>query len=340
LIDVVPRAAIIGIAGPALLPEEADLLRAFPPAGVILFSRNVQDPEQLGRLMAALRVVLPADAEFMVDQEGGRVARLRPPHWCAHPPAATIGALFEQDPASGLRAAWLTGALIGEDCRRAGFTVAAAPVLDLAIPGSSDAIGDRALGPHPANVARLGREVAAGLLAAGLIPVGKHVPGHGRAVVDSHLALPLVTDDLLEADIQPFALNTDLPWMMTAHIVYQALDPALPATLSASVIEKVIRGRIGYKGVLVTDDLAMKALSGQGLGGEPASLAQRALAAGCDIAVYCAGDFAANEALLRTCPDLTAPARHRLRAAHSLAKGSFVTLHPQALADERARLFG
>ncbi len=335
-----PRAAIIGISGPILLSEEADLLRAFPPAGVILFSRNVQDPDQLGRLMTALRAVLPADAEFMVDQEGGRVARLRPPHWRAHPPAATIGALFETDPASGLRAAWLTGALIGEDCRRAGFTVAAAPVLDLAIPGASDAIGDRALGPHPAHVARLGREVAAGLLAAGMIPVGKHAPGHGRAMVDSHLALPLVTDDLLEADIQPFALNTDLPWMMTAHIVYQALDPALPATLSASVIEKVIRGRIGYKGVLVTDDLAMKALSGPAPGGEPAGLAQRALAAGCDIAVYCAGDFAANEALLRTCPELTAAARYRLQAAHALVKGTFVSLHPDALADERARLLG
>lgn len=338
--DGVPRAAIIGIAGPILLPEEADLLRAFPPAGVILFSRNVRDPHQLGRLMAALRAVLPADAEFMVDQEGGRVARLRPPHWRLHPPAAAIGALYERDPASGLRAAWLTGALIGEECRRAGFTVVAAPVLDLAIPGASDAIGDRALGRHPANVAQLGRQIAAGLLAAGIIPVGKHVPGHGRAVVDSHLVLPLVSDDLLEADIQPFAENVDLPWMITAHIVYAALDPALPATLSASVIEKVIRGLIGYKGVLVTDDLAMKALSGQASGGAPADLAQRALAAGCDIALYCAGDFAANEAMLRTCPELTTAARHRLQTAHALAKGRFVSLHPQALADERARLLG
>jgi beta-N-acetylhexosaminidase len=152
--------------------------------------------------------------------------------------------------------------------------------------------------------------------------------------------LPVVSDDLLEADIQPFAANVDLPWMMTAHIVYQALDASLPATLSARVIDEVIRGRIGYKGVLVTDDLAMKALSGQVLGGEPASLAQRALAAGCDIAVYCAGDFASNEALLRTCPELTTPARHRLQAAHALAKASLVPLHPDALADERARLLG
>ncbi len=323
-----------------LLPEEADLLLAFPPAGVILFARNVLNPDQLGRLMAVLRAVLPADAEIMVDQEGGRVARLRPPHWRSHPPAAAIGALFERDPGAGLRAAWLTGALIGEQCRAAGFTVVAAPVLDLAIAGASDAIGDRALGPHPDDVARLGREIAAGLLAAGIVPVGKHIPGHGRAVVDSHLALPVVTDDLLEADIQPFVSNADLPWMMTAHIVYQALDLALPATLSTSVIEKVIRGRIGYKGVLVTDDLAMKALSGQVPGGTPADLAQRSLAAGCDIAVYCAGDFAANEALLKTCPELTAPARHRLLAARALASASITSLDPQALANERDRLLG
>ncbi len=335
-----PRAAIIGISGPVLLPEEAALLAAFPPAGVILFSRNVQTPEQLQRLMAALREVLPADAEFMVDQEGGRVARLRPPHWRLHQPAAAIGTLFGRDAAAGLRVAWLTGALIGEECRRAGFTVVAAPVLDLAVPGASDAIGDRALGAHPDSVARLGGELAAGLLAAGIIPVGKHIPGHGRAVVDSHLVLPVVSDDVLDADIQPFAANVDLPWMITAHIVYQALDASLPATLSASVIDRVIRGRIGYKGVLVTDDLAMKALSGQVPGGDPAGLAQRALAAGCDIALYCAGAFAANEALLRTCPELTDSVRYRLRAAHTLAADRLTSLDPTALANERARLLG
>jgi beta-N-acetylhexosaminidase len=147
-------------------------------------------------------------------------------------------------------------------------------------------------------------------------------------------------DDLLEADIQPFALNTDLPWMITAHIVYQALDPALPATLSAAVIENVIRGRIGYKGVLVTDDLAMKALSGEVPGGDPAGLAQRALAAGCDIALYCAGDFAANEAVLRTCPELTAVARQRLQTAHALVASAGASLDLEALANERARHLG
>ena len=168
----------------------------------------------------------------MVDQEGGRVARLKPPHWRAHPPAATLGRLFATNPAAGLRAAWLTGALIGLDCRAAGFTIAATPVLDISIPGAHDVIGDRAFAQHPATVARLGRAVANGLLAAGVLPVGKHAPGHGRARVDSHLLLPKVADEDLSADIRPFALNADLPWMMTAHIVYDALDPHLPATLS------------------------------------------------------------------------------------------------------------
>ena len=160
-----------------------------------------------------------------------------------------------------MRAAWLTGALIGLDCAAAGFDVVAAPVLDLAIPGAHAVIGDRALAEEPLAVARLGRAMAAGLLAAGVQPVGKHAPGHGRARVDSHLALPRVEANHLDADLLPFALNADLPWAMSAHIVYPAWDAALPATLSPTVIETIIRGRIGFEGVLVTDDLAMKALT-------------------------------------------------------------------------------
>ncbi len=278
--------------------------------------------------MAALRAVLPPDADLMVDQEGGRVARLKPPHWRAHPPAAAIGAVFERDKAAGLRAAWLTGALIGTDAREAGFTVVAAPVLDLSFPGAHDVIGDRALGSGPDAVARLGRAVADGLLAAGVMPVGKHIPGHGRARVDSHLALPHVSDDDLSADIQPFALNAGLPWMMTAHIVYAAFDPVVPATLSSQVIETVIRGWIGFKGVLVTDDLAMKALSGS-----PRDLALRALAAGCDIALYCSGEFGPTQALLRDCPPLTDAVRARLLAGRSMLGNA--VLDPAALAAER-----
>jgi beta-N-acetylhexosaminidase len=330
-----PRAAIVGIAGPALLPEEAALFRALPPAGVILFARNIQETTQLAALNAALRAILPADADIMVDQEGGRVARLRPPHWHAHPPAAALGRRFATDPAAGLRAAWLTGALIGLDCRTAGFTVAATPVLDIAVPGTHDVIGDRAFAEHPVAVARLGRAVANGVLAAGVLPVGKHAPGHGRALVDSHVLLPKVAERDLTADIRPFALNFDLPWMMTAHLVYEALDPALPATLSAAVIGSVIRGRIGFKGVLVTDDLAMKALCGA-----PADLAVQALAAGCDIALYCSGDFALTEALLRTCPTLTPAAQLRLKAGRKAADAGRQTLAPARLAAERERLLG
>ncbi|MGD0104381.1 MAG: beta-N-acetylhexosaminidase [Rhodopila sp.] len=325
--------AIVGISGPVLLAEEAALFKAFPPAGVILFSRNVQDPAQVAALVASLRAALPAVSDIMVDQEGGRVARLKPPNWHAHPPAATLGRLFETDPAAALRAAWLTGALIGCDCRSAGFTIAAAPVLDLSVPGAHDVIGDRAFARHPVAVARLGRTVANGLLAAGVLPVGKHAPGHGRARVDSHLLLPRVAEDDLSADIRPFALNADLPWMMTAHIVYDALDPHLPATLSAAVIGSVIRGRIGFKGVLVTDDLAMKALSGA-----PADLAVQALAAGCDIALYCGGEFAPTEALLRVCPPATPAAGERLRAGRDAAANRRLKLDPARLEDERARL--
>jgi beta-N-acetylhexosaminidase len=327
------HAAIIGIAGPTLLPEEAALFRRFPPAGVILFARNIQDPAQLGSLIARLRQVLPPQADIMVDQEGGRVARLRPPHWHAHPAAAALGRLFKTDPAAGLRAAWVTGALIGCDCRAAGFTIAATPVLDIAVSGTHDVIGDRAFAQHPATVARLGRAVANGLLAAGVLPVAKHAPGHGRVHVDSHLALPTVTETDLSDDIRPFALSADLPWMMTAHIVYQALDPHIPATLSAMVIETVIRGRIGFEGVLVTDDLAMQALSGS-----PADLAVRALAAGCDLALYCSGDFILNEALLRSCPTVSGAAERRMAGGRKTTTDRRLDLQPARLAEERERL--
>ncbi len=186
------KPAIVGIAGPCLAVAEADMLRRHRPAGIILFARNVADPGQLRALTAGLRAVLPPGAVIMVDQEGGRVARLRPPHWRAHPPAAELGRLFARHGPSGLRAAWITGALIGADCASCGFDVVCAPVLDLAYPGAHDVIGDRAFGPDPVVVARLGRAMAAGLLAAGVQPVGKHAPGHGRARVDSHLALPRI----------------------------------------------------------------------------------------------------------------------------------------------------
>jgi beta-N-acetylhexosaminidase len=327
------QAAIVGIAGPTLSPEEATLFHRHPPAGVILFGRNIQDPPQLHALVTSLRRVLPAQAVLMVDQEGGRVARLRPPHWREHPPAAAIGRCFAANCAAGLRAAFVTGALIGLDCAAAGFDVAAAPVLDLAMPGASNVVGDRAFAADPLVVARLGRAMAAGLLAAGIQPVGKHAPGHGRALVDSHLALPRVHASDLRADLLPFALNTDLPWLMTAHIVYAPWDPILPATVSPAVIKGIIRGRLGFGGMVVSDDLAMQALSGT-----PAQRAIAALAAGCDIALYCAGDLAPTAALLAVCPTLTPRATARLGAARALAARRRRLLDAPALAAEQDRL--
>jgi beta-N-acetylhexosaminidase len=327
------KAAIVGIAGPRLAPAEAAMLRRYSPSGVILFARNVEEPGQLRALTAELRGVLAPGAVTMVDQEGGRVARLRPPHWRAHPPAAELGRLFDRNAPSGLRAAWITGALIGADCASCGFDVVCAPVLDLVFAGAHDVIGDRSFGADPAAVGRLGRALAAGLLAAGVMPVGKHAPGHGRSRVDSHLALPRVEANDLDADILPFGLNADLPWAMTAHILYTGLDPLQPATLSADIIGSVIRGRMGFMGVLVTDDLAMQALTGT-----PAERAVAALSAGCDVALYCSGELAPTEALLAQCPSLRPQSQIRLLAARAMAARRRIALDPVSLVAERNRL--
>ena len=278
------KPAILGISGLHLLAEERALLRAHRPRGIILFSRNIHDKQQLSELTAQLREALPPGAVLMVDQEGGRVARLRPPHWPALPAAGTL-----KTP----EAAYAHGLALGEMVKAAGFDVAAAPVLDLRHPGASDIIGDRAFSSDPRVVAQLGAEMARGIIAAGVIPVMKHIPGHGRALVDSHLALPRVTAADLSADFYPFAQNKNLPWAMTAHVIYEHLDPQHPATVSARVIRDIIRGEIGFSGTLVSDDLAMHALSGS-----PAGRALAALAAGCCIALYCPGDMAGNTQIL------------------------------------------
>ena len=327
------KAAIVGIAGPVLTGVEAAMLRAHRPAGVVLFARNIENPAQLRALTAALRRVLPDGAGILVDQEGGRVARLRPPHWHAHPPAAEFGRMFTATPMRALRAAWLTGALIGLDCADAGFDLVAAPVLDVAVPGAHEVIGDRAFASDPVTVARLGRAVGQGLLAAGVQPIAKHAPGHGRAEVDSHAMMPHVRANDLGRDILPFALNADLPWAMTAHILYTALDADHPATLSAAIIGRIIREKIGFKGVLVTDDLAMEALSGS-----PAERALAALAAGCDIALYCIGELEATEALLQACPQVSDQSAARLAAARAMARRHRVALDAAALSAERDRI--
>jgi beta-N-acetylhexosaminidase len=300
---------------------------------VILFSRNIEDPPQLARLVASLRAILPPLAVLMVDQEGGRVARLRPPHWRAHPPAAALGLLYASAPEAGLRAAWLTGALIGLECAAAGFDIVTAPVLDLFLPGAHSVVGDRAFSAEPRTVARLGRALASGLLASGVQPVMKHIPGHGRALLDSHLALPRVESARLAADLLPFLFNAGLPWAMTAHILYPCWDAERPATLSETIIRRIVRGRVGFAGVLVTDDLAMEALAGP-----PASRAAAALAAGADLALYCAGEAAANEAVLEAAPELPGEAVTRLERARAMAASARLPLDAASLAAERQRL--
>lgn len=325
------KAAIVGLAGTTLDAAEAALFRRHRPAGAILFARNVRDPAQLAALTAALRDVLPAHAVIAVDQEGGRVARLRPPNWRAHPSAGRLGAVFDADEAAGMRATWLTGALIGLDCAGAGFDVVCAPVLDLRIPGAHDVVGDRAYSAEPDVVARMGRAMADGLLAAGVQPVAKHAPGHGRTAVDSHLDLPRVdAGQDLTADMRPFALCAGLPWMMTAHLLYESFDADWPGTLSAIVIRQAIRGWIGFQGVLVSDDLAMNALTGT-----PGERAARAVTAGCDLAMHCSGALSDTADVLEACPDITDATLARLAAARALAVSSRQTLDGAALAVER-----
>jgi beta-N-acetylhexosaminidase len=324
------KPAIVGVSGLKLTADEAACLAEHRPAGVILFTRNVQDPAQLGALVRALRDVLPERAVLMVDQEGGRVARLRPPHWRAHPAARSIGDLGG---AASVRAAWLTGALIGLDCADAGFDVVAAPVLDVASPDGHDVIGDRAFADEPERVALLGRAFADGLLAAGVQPVGKHAPGHGRARADSHVELP-VLDDVDAADLLPFARNADLPWLMTAHVRYTLRDMNHPATQSRIIIDGVIRAT-GFGGVLVSDDLAMQALSGSA-----PERALAALAAGCDIALHCSGKIEDMRGVLACLDDAPAGTLGRLEAARRRAAASRMVLDADALAAERDWLMG
>jgi beta-N-acetylhexosaminidase len=299
------RAAILGVAGHRLTDQERVLFGAARPMGAILFGRNVDSPAQLRALTAELREVLGDSAPILVDQEGGRVARLRPPHWPEFPPMAA----FEGRP----EAAEANAALIGMACRDEGFDVVCAPVLDLRLPGAHGVIGDRSPSADPAEVARIGAAVLHGLHAAGVQGVIKHIPGHGRALVDSHEALPRVPATVadLAADIAPFAaLAGSGAWAMTAHVVYDAWDPTRPATLSPYVIGRVIRGEIGFDGPLLSDDLAMKALDG-----EPGALAVAAISAGCDAVLYCPGDPAGNAAVLAACPPLSDRARARFAAA-------------------------
>ncbi|MET1027268.1 MAG: beta-N-acetylhexosaminidase, partial [Dongiaceae bacterium] len=283
-------AVIFGCAGPELGAAERDFFQATQPLGFILFARNVDNPDQVRRLTSDLRASIGrADAPILIDQEGGRVQRLRPPHWRAVLPAGRFGELAELDPVAGQRAVSLNHRLIAAELTGLGITVDCAPLIDLRLPDAHDVIGDRAYGTDPVLVAMLGRAAANALLEGGVMPVIKHLPGHGRVLVDSHHDLPRVAAshaELSSSDFRPFRALNDLPWGMTAHVVYEAIDADLPATLSAKVIAEVIRGEIGFDGLLLTDDLSMKALRGN-----LSDLAGASLAAGCDIVLHCNGDM-------------------------------------------------
>jgi beta-N-acetylhexosaminidase len=326
---------ILGCAGAALTPEERDFFRATDPLGFILFQRNCVDPAQLHRLVAELRAsVGRPDAPVLIDQEGGRVARLRPPHWRAYPSAARIAALGDAAPAAARDVA----RLIADDLARLGITVDCLPVLDLPAPGADAIIGDRAYGTVPERVAAIGRAACEGLLAGGVLPVVKHIPGHGRATVDSHLACPVVAtarDELAASDFAPFRALNDMNWAMTAHIVYLAIDATRPATLSPVVIDEVIRGTIGFAGVLVSDDLSMQAL-----GGSLGERAAGALAAGCDVVLHCSGRLDEMRAVAEAIGALSQAAFDRVAAGEARRRRSVAPLDRAALEARLAAWFG
>jgi beta-N-acetylhexosaminidase len=282
------KAVILGCAGKSLTPDEASFYRDERPWGFILFARNVGEPAEIADLVAALRdSVGRPEAPVFIDQEGGRVQRLRPPVAPNYPPGSALGALYRTDRRAGLRAAWLMARLHAFDLSRFGINADCLPVLDVPVEGASDVIGTRAYGKDPDAVAAIGRAAARGLMAGGVLPVMKHIPGHGRAFADSHLELPRVDaplEELRRHDFAPFRALRDLPMAMTAHVVYEAIDPTAPATISARVVAEVIRGEIGFDGLLISDDTSMKALSGD----FPAKAAA-ILAAGCDIVLHCNG---------------------------------------------------
>lgn len=307
-----PRAAILGCLGPVLAPEERAFFRDADPWGFILFARNVADPDQVRRLVSDLREAVGRHAPVLIDQEGGRVARLRPPHWTGWAPLLEEMAAGDGEGAR-LAALWLRFRLIAAELHALGIDVNCMPIADLPAPGAHPVIGNRALGTHPLEVAVRGREVARGLMAGGVLPVLKHLPGHGRAGADSHEALPVVTAtrEELAADFLPFRHLRDLPLGMTAHVTYTALDPGACATLSPRAVA-TIREEIGFAGLLMTDDLGMGALSGAF-----GDRARAALAAGCDVLLHCNGEPAEMAAILAETPRLAGAARARAEAAEA-----------------------
>jgi beta-N-acetylhexosaminidase len=313
-----PRAAVVGCSGPSLTDEERQLFAATDPLGFILFARNCIDPAQLRKLVDALRATVGRhDALVLIDQEGGRVARLGPPHWRKPPPASEFAAIYAKDKRAGIAAARLNARQMAAELVAAGINVDCTPVLDIPVSGADPIIGDRAYGEEPEQVAVLGRAVCDGLMESGVLPVIKHIPGHGRARADSHKSLPVVEtsrEELSRSDFVPFrGLAEVAPCAMTAHVVYAAIDPAAPATLSRKVIEEIIRGEIGFDGLLFSDDIAMGALTGP-----LAARTKACLDAGCDVALHCSGVLDETREVLGGASTLAADATERL--ARTLAR--------------------
>jgi beta-N-acetylhexosaminidase len=328
------RAFISGCSGPSLTPDEIAFFREADPWGLILFRRNIGSPDEVLRLTSAFRdAVGRTEAPVLVDQEGGRVQRLAPPHWQAYPSARRLGGLHANDPLVRREVVRLNSRLIAHDLRRVGINVDCLPVLDVPVPGAHDVIGDRAFASDAQAIGVLGRAAAEGLLAGCVLPVVKHIPGHGRAGVDSHLDLPVVTaslDELEGQDFVPFRLLADMPAAMTAHVVYTAIDGEAPGTTSRKVLREIVRRRIGFDGLLMSDDLSMKALRGS-LGGRAAA----ALRAGCDLALHCSGVMAEMVEVAGSVPELKGRGLARAKAALSRLAHDEEPFDP---VDARARL--
>ena len=314
-------ALIVGLSGTALTADERRFLKDVQPAGLILFSRNCETREQIKALVQNVRAAAGNGPMLvLIDQEGGRVQRLRPPLARALPPGQAYAGLYTADPEAAKSAAFQVARLVAAELKDYGIDTNCAPVLDVPVPGAHDIIGDRAYGTTPEGIAVLAREVARGYMSGGVLPVIKHIPGHGRATADSHLELPVVNetrDVLSSSDFAPFRVLNTMPAAMTAHVVFTAIDANEPASTSQAVTRDVIRGEIGFDGLLMSDDLSMKALSGT-----IRSRAESVIRAGSDLALHCNGDFAEMGAAAEGVPQLAGKALSRFKRAHAVTTRS------------------
>lgn len=312
-------ALISGLSGQTLTDDERAFYRDVKPAGVILFRRNVEDGALVRPLVESVRDAIGRDDVLvLIDQEGGRVQRLKPPNARDLPPASAYAALYQHDPEAAKASAFCVAQLVAHELRGYGINTNCAPVLDVPVAGAHDIIGDRAYGATPTQIIDLAREVADGLMAGGVVPVIKHIPGHGRATADSHLDLPVVAtgyDALSQSDFVPFRALANMPAAMTAHVVFSAIDASNPASTSEVVTRKIIRGDIGFDGLLMSDDLSMKALAGP-----MRNRAEAVIAAGSDVALHCNGDLTEMRAAAEGVPMLSGAALARFVRAFAVTQ--------------------